>query len=168
MTRGRMLALFGLAVGMVLMGSGQSRADEIAPPEGSKNEFVGSPIMGTTTVEVAGKYTLVEGWSLSNIGPLQLRVYKVVTDKDGKKTKGDLVVAPSGDKGAGDLWTAQAKGLTSDTEYFVEGKVKLAKNGTVNDYAFRYTEAALVKTKKAGCFMDEGGPCCPPVCPPPP
>ncbi|QDU23000.1 hypothetical protein [Urbifossiella limnaea] len=148
-----MPALLGLALAMVLLGSGQARADLVDPPEGAKVEFTTtSPGVTSTSIQPTGTYIYPQGWSVSKV---EVNVYAV---KAGG-AQGDLIKTVAADTKDG-FWDGLVTGLSPDTEYWVEGKMTLKKGLLGLDHAYKSTDPlikAKTKAKKGFNDDDEGG-----------
>ena len=136
------MRLFLAACLLSMITAVQVLAAEIPPPPAATINFLPmSPLPGKTSMSGAGTYNVPAGWKRQEI---KLRIYTVVDGKKGLFVKeADAQVPNAMD------WSALAVGLTSDTEYYVEARLKLAPDKVVTfDYAYKTADGGIKKTTK--------------------
>lgn len=127
-----LVVLVTLCVGVVAAG-------EVAPPTGTSIKFdTGSPTSNKMGINGGGEYAVPAGWSKNEV---KLRIYTVVNGKKG------VFVVESNCQANNNLWSGSAGGLTPNTDYWVEVKMKVTKDKQIiPDYAYVTAETTKKTT----------------------
>jgi hypothetical protein len=127
---------YGRITGFLLLCCGIGiMAAEVEPPAGTEISFdSGSPTSGKAHISGSGEYKIPANW---NNGGIKFTIYKV----KGDGTKSDLVDDKDADYESG-TWFSTILNLTSNTEYYVEARLKVTKMNPdfTTDYAYKRVE----------------------------